>query len=90
MLPDLAVLFIVILALPLILVLTWSIRQHRIRALIRERRRSMHKEMYGNKGAYSFRSNQYYRPNSLRSRKSTIRQRRNAIPGGGIEPTTSI
>jgi len=92
MFSDLVVLFVVILVLvlPLICIVAWSIRQHRNRALVREQRRSMHREMYGRKGSYSFRSRQLYRPSALRSRKSTIRQRRNSIPGGDIEPTTSI
>ena len=92
MVSDLVGLFIVILvlALPLICIFVWSLRQHQNHRITRERRRSMHQEMYGKKGAYSFRSKQHYRTGSVSSRKLSIRQRRNAIPGGDIEPTTSI
>ncbi len=57
---------------------------------VRVSRRAMLLDMQGRKCGYTFRSSQSFNPGSLRSRKSIIRHRRDAIPGGDIEPATSI
>lgn len=92
MLPDLVVLFSVVtgVSLLLICIAIKFKRQQRQRDLIREERRLTLWKMYGNKGDYSFRAGQQNQPGTLHSRKSTIRQRRNSIPGGDIEPASSI
>lgn len=92
MLPDLVVLFPVIAGVSLLLICieVKFRRQQQQRDLIREERRLTLWKMYGKKGDYSFRSGPQNQLGTLHNRKCTIRQRRNCIPGGDIEPASSI
>ena len=92
MLSNLSVLLSVVFLLSLLLLCIDFVAGKRAsrRKEVRAGRRTMLLNMQGRKGAYTFRSRQSYNPGSLRSRKSIIRQRRDAIPGGEVEPATSI